>query len=314
MVGLTKKIRSLVLCLFFAAAFCGNVFARETISQSIQSSGLTRHFLLHIPDSYQKNRSAALVFVFHGGGGDAKQAEKYTKFSRLSELEGFIAVYPNAIDKNWNDGRNVKKFRSQRENIDDVGFVLSILDTLKSSFNIDRHRVFITGVSNGAIFCHFLANKASGNFLAMASVIGSMAKPAAKHFNPARPISVLMINGTKDPLVPYKGGGVGFLGKRGKVVGVEACVKLWGKHNQCRPTPAVEILPDVDPKDGTRVTKMTYSNPRNQTEVVFYKIKNGGHNWPGGKKYLPDRIVGKVCRDIDATTVIWDFFKRRPRR
>lgn len=68
--------------------------------------------------------------------------------------------------------------------------------------------------------------------------------------------------------------------------------------------------PDRDPKDGTRVRKELYNQCRENSEVVLYAIEGGGHTWPGGDQYLPQWIIGKTDRDIDANEVIWDFFKR----
>ena len=280
----------------------------NSVSRSLRVDDLKRDYLLHVPGSYPQQNSSALLFVFHGGGGDALQAEKHTKFSQLADEKGFIVVYPNAIDKQWNDGRGVRKFRSQKEKIDDVGFVLAIIDTLSAEYNINRSGIFIAGVSNGAIFCNRLAAEASETFAAMAAVIGSMAKPVARKFHPRKSIPVLIMNGTQDPLVPFKGGGVGFLGFRGQVIGVEACVRKWVRHNKCARRPVISELPDIDPDDGTRVTRRVYSSRVGSGEVVYYKIENGGHNWPGGQKYLSEKIVGKLCKDIDATKIIWEFF------
>ena len=72
-------------------------------------------------------------------------------------------------------------------------------------------------------------------------------------------------------------------------------------------------MPDIDPEDGTRVTSNQYVNGIEGTEVILYTVDGGGHTWPGGVQYLPARIIGKTCRDLDANEVIWSFFKKHSR-
>ena len=70
---------------------------------------------------------------------------------------------------------------------------------------------------------------------------------------------------------------------------------------------------DIDPEDGTRASVETFSGGKNGTEVVFYTVEGGGHAWPGGKQYLPVKVIGRVSRDFDATETIWEFFKNHPK-
>ena len=74
-----------------------------------------------------------------------------------------------------------------------------------------------------------------------------------------------------------------------------------------------ENMPDKDPQDGTQVKRTTYAGGKAGTEVVLYTIEGGGHTWPSGPQYLPEFMVGRVCKDIDANTVIWDFFQKHPK-
>jgi polyhydroxybutyrate depolymerase len=45
-------------------------------------------------------------------------------------------------------------------------------------------------------------------------------------------------------------------------------------------------------------------------EVKLYVIEGGGHTWPGGWQYLPEKIIGKTSQVIDASEEIITFFKR----
>ena len=134
--------------------------------------------------------------------------------------------------------------------------------------------------------------------------------------SPSRPVSVLAINNTEDPLVPYEGGEIigGFRKiKLGKVLSVDESIAFWIERNMCSATPVVTEEPDLDPKDGTRVTRKDYINGTDGTEVILYSVEGGGHTWPGGIQYLPAWIIGKTCKDFDANEVIWSFFKNHSR-
>jgi polyhydroxybutyrate depolymerase len=47
--------------------------------------------------------------------------------------------------------------------------------------------------------------------------------------------------------------------------------------------------------------------------VTLVALAGGGHTWPGGTQYLPKAIVGAVCPELDASRVIWDFFRQHPK-
>jgi len=233
-------------------------------------------------------------------------------FNILSDKEGFAVVYPDGVEKHWNDGRKKVRYRSHREKIDDIGFISALIDHLVKERNIDKRRIYITGISNGAMMSNRLACELAGKIAAIAPVAGNMPYDLLPHCSPSRPVSVLMISGTNDSMIPWEGGEARF--KRfefGKVLSVAETIKFWVAHNRCKPTPDITWEPDSNPQDGTRVRKETYGGCREGTEVILYAIEGGGHTWPRGLQYLPERIVGKTSDDIDANKVIWSFFKKQ---
>lgn len=281
-----------------------------TVRRTLAHGGLTREYRLHVPPSYSKGRPVALVLVFHGGGGTARQMERYTGWSALATREGFIVAYPESVEGNWNDGRGVATLRSHRENVDDVGFVAAIINTLSREYALDPGRIFATGISNGAFVSHLLGARLSRRIAAIAPVVGGMAPAVAGKFHPERPVSVLIIQGTEDPLVPYKGGRVAW--NRGETIGTEEAVKKWVDHDGAR-GPRTEDVPDTVEDDGCVGKRVSYTDGRDGTAVVLYALKGGGHAWPGAAQYLPEGIIGRVCRDFDATRLIWEFFSAHPR-
>jgi len=284
----------------------------ETQSRSLAWGGRTRSYRLHLPARGLKpGEKAPLVVVLHGGGGNAHSVERQLGFSELADEQGFVAVYPNAVDRNWNDGRNHPPGVTDH---DDVGFIGAMIDAVTAEFGLDPARVFVTGPSNGGIMTHRVGLQLAGKVAAIAPVIGGLATPLAAMFASAHPVSVLMIQSDADPWVPYAGGAVRVMGgkERGTILPTEETLALWVKANGCG-APVTDTLPD-EKTDGCRVVRTTYAPGREGAEVVFLKVEGGGHNWPGGTPYLPEKLIGRTCQDFAATPYIWQFFAGHARK
>jgi polyhydroxybutyrate depolymerase len=284
---------------------------RPTTVRTIQVDGLTRRYVLHVPPGLGGD-PAPLVLVFHGGGGTGPGTERLTRFSALADRERFLVAYPEGIEHNWNDGREFAGSRAHREHVDDVGFVAALLDTIARVHPLDPRRVYATGISNGGIFSHYLAARLARRIAAIAPVVGGIADPPEPWFDPAQPVSVLILQGTTDPLVPYHGGPVAF--GRGKIIDTEEAARRWAAANGATPEPRQEALPEGNGKDRCGGVRMSYVGGRDGSEVILMRLQGGGHTWPGAAQYLPEMLIGRVCRDFDATALIWAFFKAHPRR
>lgn len=314
-----RRFLLFLLCALLFDLSCQNAIAGQETSttRSIIFAGLERTYRIHMPPSYDKSTPLPLLIALHGGGGTGENMEELTLggFNRLSDKEGFVAVYPDGIEKHWNDGRENVSYRAHQEKIDDVGFISALIDHLAKQSNIDTKRVYATGISNGAIMSFRLGCELSEKIAAIASVAGSMPEKLPTRCLPSRSISALIISNTEDPLVPWGGGEIRFgLRRFGRVLSIPETVKFWSTHDQCSSSPLITWEPDKDPKDGTRVRKESYNQCRESSEVLLYAIEGGGHTWPGGHQYLPEWIIGKTSRDIDANEVIWDFFKKHGRK
>lgn len=286
---------------------------KNTVVKTIEVDKRERTYLLHVPPGLPRDRAVPLVFVFHGGGGKAAGMElSLTHFSSLADREKFLVVYPEGIDRHWNDGRDNPSSGAAKDNVDDVAFIVAILEAVGKDHKIDRKRVYATGISNGGIFSHYLAARQADRIAAIAPVVGGIATPFNEKFKPSQPVSVLILQGTKDPLVPYGGGKIR-PGERGGVIATDDAVRLWVQNNGCESKPVVEDLPNRVADDGCTVQRFSYGKGKNGSEVALVKIEGGGHTWPGGPQYLPAKLIGNVCKDIDGTEMIWEFFKKHPK-
>jgi polyhydroxybutyrate depolymerase len=275
------------------------------ISKTINVNGLERRFRVFVPTNLPKDKKPSLVFVFHGGKSDAISIENYSKFSDIAEREKFIAVYPEGIDKNWNDGRELTQ-------TDDLSFVKAMLDSLIKEYNIDEKGIFSTGISNGGFFSNYVAAHLSDRFAAIAPVVGGIAEPFEPKFSPKEPISVFVIQGTADPINPYNGGEVA--GNRGRTISTQKTIELWKKHNLTANLSVNGSLPDTEKNDGCTIETYLWKNGKKGTEVKFHKEIGGGHALSGKNQYLPKFIIGNVCKDYDAAEAIWEFFKTHPKQ
>jgi polyhydroxybutyrate depolymerase len=308
------------------ALCCGlNAGAALPKKISLQHQGHARTCLVHVPAPLRSStaRKPALVLVFHGGGGNARQIMGTSGFNTISTREGFIAAYPDAIDKHWNDGRASEKFRDHDSKINDVAFIAALIDRLSQDHAIDRRRIYATGISNGGIFSQRLAIEL-GDRLAGVSSLTAQIATELRRAKPKGKVSVQFINGTKDPFVPYPGGPVtpNFFPRlarfqkkenRGTVISTDDAVRYWLSHNSITGKPTIEKLSDRNRKDNCTAETQRWSGSGVSVELL--KVMGGGHTWPGGKsrQYLPVRVIGETCRDFEASERIWEFFKAHPK-
>jgi polyhydroxybutyrate depolymerase len=278
---------------------------------SLEHGGYTRDFILHLPVNHKTISTMPLVIALHGGGGTAKGMIRLTRgrFNELADAYGFLVVYPQGLEKSWNDGRNDPISFAHENNIDDIGFLSKVIETAIQRYNADPEMIFVTGISNGGFMSFRVSRELAHLVKAVAPVTASIPVSTRTEHLSAPPVSIMLLNGTADPLVPYKGGHVEVLGKkRGNITSADETIDIFTKRNDCAVSPEVTDLNDRDPDDGTRVIRYAYANPETGRMVVLLKIINGGHTWPGGWQYLGEKFIGKTSMDINACDEIWEFF------
>ena len=281
-------------------------------SQILSHDGLEREYILYAPSFKAEHRGARpLLFVLHGGGGTCGGMLRLTngRFNELADRDGFFVVYPQGIDKSWNDGRPDKISGAHRKGIDDVGFFRALIDHLLDTYPIDPERIFVCGISNGGLMSFRLGCSLPDKIRAIAAVTAQIPAAVAPLCRSESKVSLALFNGTEDPLVPYSGGQIKvFQRQRGEVLSTDETIRIWRQKNRCRPEARVDKLPDLA-DDGTRVTRIEYSRCENKSKVILYRIEGGGHTWPDGRQYLPVRRIGRTTRNINGCDEIWQFFQ-----
>lgn len=286
-----------------------------TLSNGAMESGeRARTYLTYTPRNLAKG--APLVVVLHGSGQNASGMRIATGygFERLADRHGFAVVYPEGFEGYWNACNIVGDYSANTLNIDDVTFLTALVKKLEGELGSDPARVFATGLSRGGHMAYRLALEAPIEFRAVAAVAASLPAPDNFKCMPAgrNTTSVMIMNGTQDPLNPFNGGEVKLYGfiNRGTVMSssqsAEYFAGISGLANAAPQTTATDVA------DGVRVERTRW-DAELPAEVELVAIKGGGHSVPQAAWRYP-RILGPTAREPDGPELIWDFFARqRPR-
>ena len=327
------KFRGIFTIVFFAAAFVCALNAPAARAQDreevVKVNGSPRKIQVHLPAEYSRKKRYPVVLVLHGIGGDASLMARISHFNQTADEFGFIVVYPNALDGRWtapqgSGARTIGGFGRRRTILDDLArpstpddvggnpvneipFFNDLLDQIESEYSVDTSRVFATGYSDGAFMDFRLGCQMADRIAAIATVGALLPESLAESCSTWswRAVPLLMMNGTDDRVVPYRGQlgySVGFF-----LLPAKESVKQWAKINNCgQRSERTTIAPQTSGGLETRVD--TYTDCSDGATTVLYSIEKGGHTWPGGEQYIPVRFIGKTNDDLDASEIIWKFF------
>jgi polyhydroxybutyrate depolymerase len=195
-----------------------------------------------------------------------------TGYNGIADQFGFVVAYPDGIDLSWADGRGASV--PDRQGIDDVGFLSALIERLSGQYRIAPGRVFVTGMSAGAFMANRLACDRADLISAVVPVAGTLGSgvPCA----PSRPVSVLQIHGTGDPVVPFNGGAMVGRGGPSDIVSAPVLAQRWSALDGC-PGPLI----DSPPAPG-EVQRAIAAGCAAGTLVELVRIDGGGHVWPAG--------------------------------
>ncbi len=181
----------------------GTLESGRGLQRKIDVDGLSRAYILDVPDGIEPKKPVSLLFDFHGFGHSAAGLWNVSGFKALAGRDGFITVYPDGLPVHLleRDAPGWEIFTIEKNR--DLAFTAQLLDYLERTYCIDRARVFSTGFSNGACFSYLLACQMAGRFAAVAPVSGWQTAVAC---TPGRGVPVLIHHGRQDNLVPVAQG------------------------------------------------------------------------------------------------------------
>ena len=270
---------------------------------TIVSAGIDRSFYLYVPPSYDHSTPAPLVISMHGAGMRAVAHMHTSQWNRVADRYGFIVVYPSAIK---GQGPQVWEFGDDRgATLIDVRFIADLIDHVAGAYNIDRTRVYANGLSNGGGMSFALSCTMSDRIAAV-GLVGTAFTVPWEWCPDHRPMPMIAFHGTDDTATPYHGGRTWVAPPGTAFPDIPTYVANWSQRNGC-------AAGATDMRVAADVTRRSYTNCANKASVQFYTIEGGGHTWPGGGP-LPEWFVGTTTQTIDASQLMWEFFREHPLR
>lgn len=258
--------------------------------------GETRKYIQYIPPVYDANTAVPLVIALHGLGDNAANFQG-VGFQSVADTANFIVVYPEALvdqlltgSTAWNSGAGVAGFILNPD-VDDVGFINALIDTMSAQYNIDQNRVYATGFSMGGFMSNRLACELNDRIKAIASVAGTIGGTLT--CTPGSEVAVCHFHGTIDGTVGYGTPD----GSQDNTFGnnVVDWIDFWTSNNDCGSISLEGQFPNTS-NDGLTIDYVEYDGCSNGTRVVHYKVNGADHVWLGPNN------------DIFYTTEMWKFF------
>ena len=264
------------------------------LNQSILHNGISRDYILYIPENLPTN--APLVVVSHGYTSSAKTMMSYSGMNKVADEEKFLVVYPQGTkDQRGNNFFNVGYEFHASSKVDDLGFIKALVTKLTDDYQVNPNHIFATGMSNGGDLSYFLACYASDMFQAVAPIAGTMMQTTIETCKPQKGMPIFAVHGKADE-VTYFDGDMANRDKWGPYPGIPAVIEHWVDVN------AVEISKQIDLDNITNFTASNealsfdrYLSETSDHEVWLY-IHSGGHDWS--------------LKELDTSSEIWSFFTR----
>jgi len=268
-----------------------------------------REYVLHVPETLDLETPAPLVIALHQFSDTGRRMQALTGFDAIADREGFIVAYPDGILVSWNS--DIDGNTGGVKFVDDERFILELAERLQERHNIDPDRIYLTGASNGGMMTQLMGCRHGDVFAAIAPVMGSLEKVNADGCEPDVPISVLLIHGTEDPIVPYAGGLQD--GPRSPYyLSAEKNAEHWAEYGGCSGDPETTIIPPVEGQYG-ELLLTSYTRCEPGIEIALCTVTGGGHTWPGSAGNYDEALVGPTSYALNASEYIWAFFKAHPR-
>lgn len=262
----------------------------DRTSGTIVSSGETREYLLHVPNSYDPVEPAPLVISLHAGATWPAHQMNLGHWNRLADENGFIVVYPSGTPVLFDV---IRIWRTTPEGVmKDVQFISALIDTLEAAYNIDPARIYANGMSLGGGLAFALSCTLSDRIAAIGLVAAARSLPSnwCPH---TRPVPMIAFHGDADRIVPYEGGALG--DPFNPVKPVYPAVRDWvasqARRNRCAASPVEStIAPDV--------VRIEYTDCAEGADVVLYTLLGEVTHGPAGSH----RRNGGLERRIRALT------------
>ena len=267
---------------------------------TFESGGKTRAAFVVEQQRLKRGLRPTLI-ILHGGSGSGLRTRRNLGLEDVIRSYGVAVVYPDALDGHWDlTDKGVQR---------DTQMLRDLIRYLVDQRISDGRRIYVLGLSTGGMLALNFACESADRLAAVGALIASMPETLAATCKPSKPLPFILLAGTANPYLPYAGGPSNLRDFKGNVASVDATLAPFKTAAGCGDLAKSVALPDRDPKDQSRVFIETYKNCKVPVELV--KVEGGGHSIPGRWRGPTDRGTspGIHNNDIDASRLIWDFFR-----
>lgn len=305
-----------------------------SLTYSYWKQDVERQYYYYIPSYYEPGQKMPLMLALHGSGSNALSQLYESNMEDLAEQEGYIVIAPNSVAIH-NDGTlsscgntlstigrtDMSYLRwnatpddpQNMYDVDDVQYLCDLIDLFVDYGYVDPDRVYASGLSHGAFMSLRLALEVPEKIAGVGVVAGLLVDKFAA-LTPTEQVKIVFIQGTADPVVPMEGlaydmdrdGKLDYYYARSLDDTIDWFLEKYG-------IAGAEIesskVPDTNSADGCTIDRYAYRMPDGSEPIVKYIVNNGGHTWPGGTQYSPSYYIGLLCKDAQASDLIWNELK-----
>lgn len=246
----------------------------EDFEAVLEIDDLRRTYQVHVPSGYTRDVEYPLLLALHGAGFGGAGMRGTTGLDSVADRYGFIVAYPDGINGGW------VWDPSFSETVDDLKFLTELLERLGAQVSVDPDRIYATGFSAGGMMTQKLACGSPGRVAGIAVVgatlprrVGAECLSSASR---ARPLSVLSILGTNDPLIPFDGDTAS---TDLSLLSAAATMELWAARNGCGSLPDTAVA-YRDETYGITTQRIRYTGCSGSLETELYAMDGAGHIWP----------------------------------
>ncbi len=321
-----RKFIVTIFLLIITSVFCqNNLKTGWNDNLMIEHDGVQRYFRVYVPKASTKKMKA--VVQLHQESKSMrviyKKKEKSTRsWQKLADKGKFVLIVPNGMNsitndakgdsQFWNDCGDTNKFVYGYSKADDVGFISKVVDFCIKNGNVDKKRIYVTGIANGGMMAMRLAIE-TNKFAAIACFFTNLPEVSECTDKP-RKTPVFLMNATKDSIVPFYGGLTQW--DSIQVMSSQRTIEYWFMANgYFGHNPNKLRTNNTIKKDSCHIIHKRYGVPKSRGHIDYHTIVKGIHHMPTTNNKILFGLLRRRIRvgrnvDVEASDMAWQFLKQ----
>ena len=293
----------MILVLWFVLP-AGDVFGQDEDDDlpiyTITHDGIERSYVVHVPADYEAVEPVPLILLLHPAGGWGYQILSAPGFQARADETGFMLLAPDAIDGRWN--YLDIPIGEDDEVIDDVGFLVTLMDHINQEYSIDQNRIYALGFSNGGVMALRLRCALTDRLAGVIALGATMTFGLSQECLDAEPMSSMLLLGTADEAFPWQGSAEVENGVMHSSFSMAQTVSFLISLNRCNPSPGTSGVISTQ-SSPVEVILYDYDDCADDVNTVFVVLRDFRHTWP---HEIPIALANDAVGDIN--DVFWSFF------